>query len=117
MYDASEVLNMTADDLDLIIGESLLEKYMGAKPASNSEKIAVAGRWFESNLNRFHNAVCPNPVVQKYLLGKDNETRNELFAAVVDALLTLGGVGTIPIAVLSARLIHYGLDQLCSTNE
>jgi hypothetical protein len=115
MYDASRVLEMSTDELDLAIGECLMG--LGSKSASESETKAVANRWFEINLDRFHDAVCPNPVVQKYLLGQDNKTRNELLAAVVDALLTLGGVGTIPITVLSARLIHYGLDQLCLKNE
>jgi hypothetical protein len=117
MDDPSNVLDMSAAELDLVIGESLLAGQFGSKPASDTEKQALARRWFEINQDRFRNAVCPNPIVSGYLLGKENKTRNELLAAVVDALLKLGGWGTIPVAVLSARLLNYGLDRLCPENK
>jgi hypothetical protein len=46
------------------------------------------------------------------LLATENKTQNDNLAVVTDALLKLGGWGTIPIAVLGARLINYGLDRL-----
>src|SRR3972149_2262987 len=105
MDDTSKVLQMSTDELDLIIGETLLAKEFGSKPASNAEKRAMARRWFEGNLDRFRNAVCPNALVRAYLLGAQNRTRSELLAAVADALLKLGGWGVIPVVVLSARLM------------
>lgn len=117
MYEPSKFLSKSNEEMDLIIGESLLGEGFGSKPASDSEKLEAAKNWFESNLNRFKNAVCPNPLVREYILGKKNQTRNEIFAAVVDGLLKLGGWGSVPVAVLSARLVNYGLDQLCPLDQ
>jgi len=114
MYETSKVLSMSLEELDLTIGEILIKDEFGMKSASDAEKRLTARRWFEGNLNRFRTAVCPNAIVRRYLLGQENKTRNELFAAVVGALLKLGGWETIPVAILSARLINYGLDRLCS---
>lgn len=117
MHNTSTVLQMSSDELDLIIGESLLEDEFGSKPVSNAEKRSVALNWFRDNINRFHEAICTSAFMRQYMLGKDNKTRNEILAAVVDALLKLGGWGTIPITVLGARLINYGLDRLCPQIE
>ena len=113
MYTPSHVMQLSADELDLIIGDSLLEGEFGSKPVSEAEKRSVAANWFRANLDRFHVAICTSAFVNNYLLGKNNKTRNEILAAVVDALLKLGGWGTIPVVVLGARLMNYGLDQLC----
>ena len=117
MYDNEKLLSMSLDELDLLIGESLMEGELGMKPPSNAEKRRAAQKWFEINLKRFSGVVCSNKIVKDYLLGKENKTRNELLAAVIDTLLKLGGFGTIPVAVLSARIIHFGLDRLCSLNK
>src|ERR1044072_6003883 len=103
MEDNSKIMRMSADELDLIIGASLLDDGFGSKPVSDAEKRAVALTWFNDNLNRFRQAICTSAFVQNYLLGKENKNRNEIFAAVVDALLKLGGWGIIPITVLGAR--------------
>jgi hypothetical protein len=53
-------------------------------------------------------------MVQNQLLDEKAQSRNELFAGVVDALLRVPGLGAIPVTLLAARLIHYGMEQLCS---
>jgi len=87
------------------------------KLVSDSEKRLIARRWFNNNLNLFRIGVCSNAVVRNTILGEGNTTRNDLLAAVADALLSLGGLGNVPVVVLSARLIHYGLDKLCMKYE
>ncbi len=117
MDDNGKFLSMSIEELEVLIGESLMEGELGMKPASDAEKRLAAKKWFEINLRRFGKAVCSNKIVKNHLLGKENKTRNELLAAVIDVLLKLGGWGSIPIAVLSARLIHYGLDRLCPSSK
>jgi hypothetical protein len=113
----TNVLDLSQDEIDALIGDALLADEFGAKPASAAEKRQAARLWFQSNLGKIRTAVCPNLFVKSFLLGKDNKTRNELLAAVVDALLKLGGWGVVPVAVLSARIINYGLDQLCPSEK
>jgi hypothetical protein len=52
------------------------------------------------------------PLVRKDLFGKDKQDRNVLFGTVIDTLAKLGGF-PVPVAAIAAKLIHYGLEQLC----
>ncbi|MBI4277569.1 MAG: hypothetical protein HY660_03850 [Armatimonadetes bacterium] len=113
MSDA-DLLAKSADDLDLEIGRTLLADQLGSKDVTDSEAKAAARRWLAANLDGFRRAVCTNAVVRGQLMAQTSKTRNELFAAVLDALLKVGGGGIVPVATLSARLIHYGLDRLCA---
>jgi hypothetical protein len=113
MYDSAKILSMSNEELDLVIAEYLLEDELCMKPVSDNEKRFIAQKWFENNLDRFRSAICSNSIVRKYLLGKDTKTQIELFAAVMDALSISSGCGKVPVAVLSARLINYGLEKLC----
>ena len=113
MISESKLLDMSIDDLDLEIGRSLLADELGSKDISDSEVRSAARRWLQSNLVRFRTGVCSSTMVRDQLMGKSKKTRNELFAAVLDALLKVGGLGPVPVASLTARLIHYGLEQLC----
>lgn len=114
MDETTKLLSMSLDELDLEIGDNLLKGGFGMKPATDAEKRETARRWFEFHLERIRTTVCSNKIVSNCLLGKENKTRNELLAAVVDVLLKLGGWGTVPVAVISARIINYGLDKLCT---
>ena len=106
------LLDKSPDELDLLLGEALVADEFGAKDLSNVEKQATARRWFQSHVNEFKEAVCVSSIRTKVFAAKKAD-RNTLFAAVFDALGKLVGI-PVPIAVLSARLIHYGLDQLCA---
>jgi hypothetical protein len=109
----AEELEKSTDELDLVIGRYLLADQLGSKPVADAEAKAAAGRWLASNMARFRQGVCGHAIVQAHLLDKKAQNRNELFAAMVDALLRVPGLGQIPIAVLAARLVHYGVGQLC----
>jgi hypothetical protein len=110
--DDLKYLQMTPQDLELTIGALLLEDTLGAKSATDAEKRSAAGEWFAANLGRFRQGVCWNQRIRKDLFGKDKQDRNLLFATVIDALTALGGF-PVPVAAISAQLIHYGLDRLC----
>lgn len=109
----NEALAKSMDELDLEIGRALLGDALGSKKVSDRELRSTARRWFEANLANFKVAVCSNEIVQSQLIGKANKTRNELFAAVADALMKIGGIA-VPLATLSAKLVHYGLEKLCA---
>ena len=109
--DALSLLDKSPDELDIMLGDALVAEEFGAKDLTDVEKQATARRWFVSNLGRFRQAICDSPVRTKiFAAGKSD--RNLLFAAVVDALLKVAGL-PVPPAVLSAKIIHYGVDQLC----
>lgn len=106
-------LRMSPQELDLAIGASLLEDAFGAKPATDAEKTSAAAQWYFANLIRFQRGVCGNQLICKQLFGKDKLDRNVLFGTVIDTLAKLGGF-PVPVAAIAAKLIHYGLDQLCA---
>jgi hypothetical protein len=101
------------DDLDLEIGRLLLADELGSKDVGDDEARAVARRWFATQIEKFRLAICSNSVIQNHLSGANAKTRNELFAAVADALLASRYYSGVPVATLSARLIHYGVEQVC----
>lgn len=114
--DALKYLQMSPDELDLQIGEALFEDSFGAKPATEAEKRAAAAGWFHANLQRFRENVCGNHLICQDIFGKDKQDRNALFGTVIDTLAKLGGF-PVPVAVIAAKLIHFGLDRLCADKE
>jgi hypothetical protein len=108
-----EFPSASPEDLELQIGRHLLADDLGSKPVSDDEARAVGHRWFENRLEGFRLSVCANPIVMGHLTGAKVKARNELFAAVVDSLLTISGHGGVPVTTLAARLIHYGVGVLC----
>lgn len=101
------------EELDIEIGRYLLAHELGSKDIGDDEARAVGQRWFAARLEIWRGEVCTNPIVRSQLMGTTAKTRNELFAAVVDALLKFTDVAGIPVTTLAARLIHYGVEQLC----
>lgn len=114
--DDLKYLEMSHAELDRQIGEALFEDSFGAKPATEAEKRAAAAGWFQGNLHRFRESVCGNQLICRDLFGKDKKDRNALFGTVIDTLAKLGGF-PVPVAVIAAKLIHYGLDQLCADGK
>ncbi|MER7623831.1 hypothetical protein [Streptomyces sp. NPDC126503] len=101
----------TPDELDLIIGAALLADDFGAKDYSESEKRAAARRWFRANLAEFRSLVCGNEAVNRAFSSK-NKDRNTLLSALADVLASRYGM-QVPVAALSAQLLHFGLEKLC----
>ncbi len=108
-----DALNKSVDELDLEIGRALSFDEFGSSEASDIELIERARRWFEINLDKLHGAVCESEAIREHFSGIEAQKRNELLAAIIDALLKFGGFGTVPIASLAARVIHYGVERLC----
>jgi hypothetical protein len=109
------LLNKSAHELEIMMGEALVADEFGAKDLTNVEKQATARRWFAAHLSEFREALCVSPI-RTEIFSAAKSDRNMLFAAVVDGLGKIHGL-PVPVAVLSARLVHYGLDQLCAETE
>jgi hypothetical protein len=105
------LLDLPTWQLDVMLGEALTAGEFGSRDLTDIEKQSAARRWLSANLDRIRDAVCGSRV-RTVLFGAETEKRNLLFAAVADALGTLRGL-PVPVSVLSARLIHYGLDGIC----
>jgi hypothetical protein len=109
--DDLSLLSKSTGELEIMLGEALVADEFGAKDLTKAEKQATARRWFALHLGEFRQAVCTSQIRTK-IFSSAKSNRNALFAAVVDALGSVAGL-PVPVAVLSARIIHYGLDQLC----
>jgi hypothetical protein len=99
------------------MGDALFAYEFGSKPASDSEKREVARRWFEVQKARLQEVICGNKLIRELLFAKNQQERNVLFASVIDALTCHFGSSPVPVAVISAKLIHYGLDRLCEGTD
>ncbi|MET7367600.1 hypothetical protein ABZS61_17430 [Streptomyces sp. NPDC005566] len=106
---------MSKDDLELIFGEALLADEFGAKDQSDGEKRAAARRWFQAQLSGLRTLVCQNPSIAGYL-GPEAKDRNALLSVLIDILGSQYGQ-TVPVAALSAQVLHYGIDKLCTCSE
>jgi hypothetical protein len=109
--DDLSLLEMPVSQLDLMIGDALVAEEFGAKDLTDAEKQATARRWFDSRLEDFRHAICVASPLRTRIFAPEKLDRNTLFAAVIDALSKILGM-PVPVAVVSARLIHYGLDKL-----
>lgn len=105
------LLDLPTWQLDVMLGEALTAGDFGARDQTDIEKQAIARNWLTANLDPMREAVCGSRV-RAIMFGPDTEKRNLLFAAVLDGLGTLRGL-PVPVSVLSARLVHYGLDRIC----
>lgn len=109
----ARLLEVPQEDLETRLGEYLLKDFLGTKPPGVSDKRNAARLWLESQKAAFRDLICNSPEVLS-LVGRGGLTRdrNLLFFAVYDALAPRYGLA--PIGSLTAMLIHYGIDALCS---
>lgn len=105
-------MEMSSHELDLAIGGELTRDGLGAKDLSDAEKISAAQRWFDVSRGRLRGQICTDPTIRGTLFGRDKQERNVLFASVFDIVARIGGF-PVPVGAITAKLIHYGLDQLC----
>ena len=108
------LLDVPENELDLLIGEALVAEEFGAKELSEAEKRATARRWFDLHLAEFQHAICVESSLRTKLFAPESMDRNTLFAGVADAVSTVALGVPVPVALLSARLVKYGLDKLCA---
>ncbi|MEU5069179.1 hypothetical protein AB0G95_34630 [Streptomyces virginiae] len=105
------VLSLSQDELELIIGAALLADEFGAKDQSDGERRAAARRWFLAQLSSLRALVCQHPAIVEHL-GPEAKDRNAVLSVLIDILGSRYGQ-TVPVAALSAQLLHYGIDKLC----
>jgi hypothetical protein len=103
-------LDMTGDELMLLIGDSLLEGGFGAKPLPDVEKRQIAANWFASNLSEFRAKICGNASFRAQV-GPAAGNRNTLFALLFDTF-TSAHLG-VPAGAIAAQILSYGLGNLC----
>jgi hypothetical protein len=106
------LLDLDSDALYAAIGRAVLATELKSKEPSDEESRDVGRAWFEQNLDTFRKAVCTSVAVRRLIFGPGKAERNMLFAAVIDTLAAAGGF-QVPVAVVSAQLVHYGLGRLC----
>jgi hypothetical protein len=108
---ADRFLELSDAQLDALIGEHLLEGDFGAKDVTAAEKQRIGASWFESRRDEFRQSVCTSQAVRVYV-GQSGATEKELADAVVGALAFLAG-GPVPVALLAAKVLRFGLTRLC----
>lgn len=107
----ADLLDLSAQQLDVLLGEALYADDFGAKEPSESDKRRRGENWFAAQTAQLQQAVCGHAAVQRYVTNKDAIER-ELFDAVLSALASLVGM-PVPVAVLAAKIVRYGVTNLC----
>jgi hypothetical protein len=109
----SSLLDLDPDTLDIMLGRAVLAGELKSAPPGDEESRSAGRAWFERNLAELRKAVCTSVHVRRLAFGPDKVERNMLFAAIVDTLATIGKF-PVPLAVVSAQIMHYGLGKLCA---
>jgi hypothetical protein len=104
-------LDLDEADLDLLIGAAIAETSFGSKDLSDGEKREIAQEWFAERADDVRTAVCSSPVVTTYLHPR-SATERELYDAVLGALTYLTAI-PVPLGLLAAKVLRYGLHRLC----
>jgi hypothetical protein len=112
--DQLALLDVPSSELDLIIGEAVVAGEFGAKDLTDAEKQSTARAWLEVHRKEFRRAICVDSPVRAHVSTAESMDRTTLFAGVMDAVATVTLGIPVPVAVLSARLVKYGLDKLCA---
>ena len=113
--DARELLTLSETELDLRLGAALYADDFGAKAPSDADKRRRAEHWFAAQRTRLQQTICTHPFVKNYLSKKDAVER-ELFDAVLAAVAAMAGL-PVPGSVLAAKIVRYGLTNLCVLDE
>lgn len=104
MEPGSDLLSLPDDDLLASIGESLVGR--SALPRSKDELIALGRAWFQANLSKIREVVCPHA---PQLLKETN--REKLVTTLADMLAAVFfSVAPVTVAVLIVRV---GVEKLC----
>jgi hypothetical protein len=107
----SKYLEMSNDELELLVGDRLLVDSFGAQPPTVEARRGLARSWFSQNLATFRAQVCGRDFVSNYMASKHAQDRLLLLGSIMDAIA--GFVGVVPVAAAAAMIINYGLESLC----
>lgn len=106
------VLDLDESQIDLLIGQELLRDMPGATEASDGDMRLAAAAWFVRVRADVAGSVCKSPSVIRYL-SKDGAVERELFDAIIAALGFMTGL-PVPLSLLAAKIIRFGVTRLCS---
>lgn len=109
--DADAVLSLRESDLDVLIGSVISEGEFGSKGLNPAEIREIGQDWFFERISIFRAAVCTSPAVKSYL-EPGSSTERELYDAILAALAFVTGI-PVPLGILAAKVLRYGLDRLC----
>lgn len=109
------LLRLDEYELDAAIGAAISAGEFGAKDLSESEKQRRGAIWYDLHLPDLRAALCGQAFVAKYTEA-DSTAERELFDAIVALLASAVGV-PVPVGVLAAKTIRYGVGRLCAFDE
>jgi hypothetical protein len=104
-------LDLDEAELDALIGAAIADTGFGSKDLSAAEKLQLGQEWFAERADDVRGAVCSSPVVSAYLRPRSAGER-ELYDAILGALTYLTAI-PVPLGLLAAKVLRYGLDRLC----
>ena len=108
------LLDVPSSELELIIGEAVVAGEFGAKDLTDADKQSAGRAWLERHRKELRRAICVDSPLRNNVFAAESMDRTTLFAGVIDAVGTVTLGIPVPAAVLSARLVQYGLDKLCA---
>src|SRR6266436_3952678 len=91
-------LRMSEPELEIIIGEHLLQKALAGKPASDLDKRKAAKSWFTAQLQTIRSTICGNSLVQEYCSSMSQGDRTMIFTTICGLLLPK--IEDVPVAAL-----------------
>jgi hypothetical protein len=98
------LLLLSDDDLLASIGESLVGR--SALPRSKAELIALGRAWFQANLDKIREVVCP------YAPELLKETNLEKLVTVIADMLAISFFSVAPVT-LAVLVVRVGVEKLC----
>lgn len=104
------LLELDERELDIAIGSAISEGEFGAKDLTDAEKRRRGNNWFNAQIPDLRTALCAQPFVDAYL--ETSTAERELFDAIIAVLSSVLGV-PVPVGVLAAKTIRYGVGRLC----
>jgi len=104
-------LNMSADQLELAIGDGLLTDSFGAQPPTPEARRSLGRNWFTQNLPQFRSIVCQSSSIRDYLANRRAQERLVILGSIGDAIA--GVVGVVPVGAVACLIFNFGLEGLC----
>ncbi len=105
---AEALAGMSSDELDRLLGQTVLTGAMYGKIPTPDEVLAAGREYFLEALPVLRERLCGSSALAA-VLAQEHKERNTMIAALADLL---HGISPVPV-VLAARVLHYGYDQLC----
>ncbi len=111
MVNKKELLNLSTDEILLLIGKEMMQDKLYANTSDDSNIIQKAKLWFSYKREDFEKVICKNEIVINLISSSDNNRRFLLLTAIADALTPL----LLPVSpwTVSALIIQEGIYSFC----